>query len=265
MRNGRIIGPYNPSSIVSASGIWNLNDVHTSRKNESWPKTPSTLTFRTSTTGFGASPTNSLTLTHPVGVVAGDLCIIFHYYYDTDGDLAAGTSTDFTLFHNRGYNYTGSTWLSFGMRYSVLTGTGNVTLPAAVDNGLSATSAAVNQAYIALYFYLDKTIESVKVLQTTSTQSTADPAARSITASGFTNVPLLILGSQAIITGTPAFNASTSPAFDGTVTNTAGTNIEMLVGYKIYNTNNASDHTIDMDEISTGAAKLLSSYLLSVQ
>lgn len=265
MSNGGIIGPYNSSSIVKATGIWNLNDVHTSTKNKTWPKTPSTLTFRTSTTGFGASPTNSLTLTHPVGVVAGDLCIIFHYYWDSDGDISAGTSTNFTLFHTRGYNYTGTTWLSQGMRYSVLTGTGNVTLPAAVDISLSATSAAGNQAYIALYFYLDKTIESVKILQTSFSQTTADPGSRSITASGFTNVPLLILGSQAIITGTPAFNASTTPAFDGTVTNTAATNIEMLVGYKIYNTNNASDHTIDMDEISTGAAKLLSGYLLSVQ
>lgn len=264
MSNGGIIGPYNPSSMVTASGVWNLNDVHTSQKNNSWPKVPSTLTYRANTTGSGTN-TQNLTLTHPVGVVAGDLCVLFHYYQDADGDYSAAAASNFTLIHNRAYNYTGTTWLSLGVSYSVLTGTGNVTLPAAIDNSISATSTATNQAFIALYFYLDKTIESVKCLQTTITQTTADPAARSITASSFTNVPLLVLGSQASTAGTPAFNASTTPAFDATIINTAATSLEVMIGYKIYNTNPASNHTIDMDDISVGAAKQFTAYLLSVQ
>lgn len=264
MSNGGIIGPYNSSSMVSASGIWNLNDVHTSTKNLSWPKSPSTLTYRANTTGSGAS-TQNLTLTHPVGVVAGDLCVLFHYYQDADSDYGTACASNFTLFHSRAYNYTGTTWLSLGVSYSVLTGTGNVTLPAAQDGSISAIATATNQAFIALYFYLDKAIQSVKCLQTTITQVTGDPAARSITASSFTNVPLLVLGSLSSTAGTPAFNASTSPAFDGTVLNTAATSLETIIGYKIYNTNPASNHTIDVDDISVGAAKQFSAYLLSVQ
>lgn len=268
MSNGGIIGPYNSSSIVRASGIWNLNDVHTSTKNISWPKIPSTLTYRTSRTGFGT--TSNLLLTHPAGVVAGDLCILFRYVWDNDDDYIIQPPSNFTVLHSRAYTYTGTTptqtFLSFVAAYSVLPDLTSVSLtPQAVQFSNGAATVADNQSYIALYFYLDKPIESVKLLQTAYTQTTADPGARSITASQFTNVPLLVLGAQAIQTGTPAFNVSTTPAFDDTIINTSATNIELLVGYKIYNTNPASDHTIDMDEISTGAAKQLSAYLLSVQ
>lgn len=264
MSNGGIIGPYNSSSMVSASGIWNLNDVHASQKNKSWPKVPSTLTFRNSVTRANTNLQN-MTLVHPSGVVTGDLCVLFHYYQDSDGDYSANVAPNFTLIHSRAYNYTGTTWLSLGVSYSVLTGTGNITLPAAVENGNGIITTATNQSLTALYFYLNKSIESVKCLQTTINQTTGDPSARSITASDFTNVPLLVLGSQASTAGTPAFNASTSPAFDGTVTNTDATSLETLVGYTIYNTNPASNHTIDMDDISVGAAKQFSAYLLSVQ
>jgi len=259
MSNGNIIGPYNPSTITRASGIWNLNDVYASQKNKSWPKIPSTLSFRTSTTGSGT--TAALTLTHPVGVVTGDLCILFHYVFDNDSDFVIAPPSGFTILHHRAYLYTGTTYLSYVISYEVLPDTTNVTLPTAIRDSDSVTEAPDNQAYVALYFNLNKSIESVNLLQTAYVESTADPAARSITASTFTNVPLLVLGSLGINTGTPAFNASTT-SFDGTVTNTAATNIEMIAGYKIYNTNPASDHTIDMDDLSN---QQLTALLLSVQ
>lgn len=259
MSNGNIIGPYNPSTITTASGIWNLNDVYSSQKNKTWPKVPSTLTFRTSTTGSGT--TAALTLTHPVGVVTGDLCILFHYAFDNDSDFVVNRPSGFTILHNRAYLYTTATYLSYVISYQVLPDTTNVTLPTAVQDSDSVTTSPDNQAYVALYFYLDKSIEKVDLLQTSYVESTGNPGSRSITASTFTNVPLLVLGSLGINTGTPAFNASTT-AFDGTVTNTAATNIEMIAGYKIYNTNPASDHTIDMDDLSN---QNLTALLLSVQ
>lgn len=263
MSNGKIIGAANPPTIVSAPGVWNLNDVHSSRKTGTWPRSPSTLTFRTSTTGSGT--TTALTLTHPVGVTTGDLCVLFHYMWDNDDDHIINAPSGFTILHGRAYEYTTTTFLSNIISYRVLPNTTNVTLPLAIQGSDSLGTNPDNQAYVALYFYLDKTIENVNLLQASYAQSTADPAARSITATNFSNVPLLVLGSEAIITGTPAFNASTTPSFDGTVTNTGATNIEMIVGYKIYSSNPASDHTIDMDEISVGAAKQLTALLLSVQ
>jgi hypothetical protein len=261
MSNGRIIGPYNSSSIIGASGIWNLNDVHTSRKNESWPKIPSTLTFRTSTTGFGTN--TALTLTHPVGVIAGDLCILLHYAYAGTDIAIINRPSGFTVLHNRAFNYTGTTWLSYVMSYEVLPDTTDVTLPLGYNTSTGLAGNPGNQSYVALYFYLNKTIESVKLLQASYNPNTGDPVARSITASTFTNVPLLVLGSLALSqAGSPAFNVSTSPAFDGTITHTGASNVEMAVGYKIYNTNPASDHTIDMDDI---ANQQLTSLLLSVQ
>lgn len=259
MSNGNIIGPYNPATVQRASGIWNLNDVYSSQKNKSWPKIPSTLTFRTSTTGSGT--TAALTLTHPVGVTAGDLCILFHYAFDNDSDFIVNRPSGFTMIHNRAFLYTTATYLSYAISYEILPDTTNVTLPTAIQDTDSVTTAPDNQAYVALYFYLNKSIEKVDLLQTSYAQSTGDPAARSITASTFTNVPLLVLGSIGINTGTPAFNANTT-SFDGTVTNTAATNIEMITGYKIYNTNSASDHTIDMNDLSN---QQLTALLLSVQ
>jgi len=267
MSNGGIIGPYNSSSIVKASGIWNLNDVHTSRKNESWPKVPSTLTFRTSATRVAT--TGTLAIVHPAGVVAGDLCIAIHCCWDNDDDYVVQAPTGFTILHSRLYPYTGTTpnqtYLSFVISYRVLTDTTSGSFPSAVQFSNGAGTTFDNQGSILLYFYLDKPIESVKLLQTSYAAVTGDPAARSITASNFTNVPLLVLANQVIQTGTPAFNVSTNPTFTGTVINTAPVNVEMIAGYTIYNTNPASDHTIDMDEISTGAAKQFSAYLLSVQ
>lgn len=259
MSNGNIIGPYNPSTVQGASGMWNLNDLYTSQKNKSWPKVPSTLTHRANTTGSGT--TAALTLTHPVGVTAGDLCILFHYAFDDDSDFVVNRPSGFTILHSRAYRYTGTTYLSYCISYEILPDTTNVTLPRAISVSDSVTTAPDNQAFVALYFYLDKPIEKVDLLQTAYTQSTGNPAARSITASTFTNVPLLVLGSLGINTGTPNFNASTT-TFDGTVTNTGATNIEMIAGYKIYNTNPASDHTIDMDDLSD---QQLTALLLSVQ
>lgn len=259
MSNGKIIGPYNSPKITNASGIWNLNDVYSSRKTESWPKIPSTLTYRTTRVGQGT--TAALALSHPAGVTAGDLCILFHYMFDNDDDHIADQPAGFTFLHGRAYEYTTTTFLSYVISYRVLPNTTQVTLPTAIQASDSATTAPDNQSYTALYFYLNKPIESVKLLQASYTQSTTDPAARSITASNFTNVPLLVLGSIGINTGTPAFNASTT-AFDATISNTLATNIETIAGYKIYNTNPASDHTIDMDDLSN---QQLTALLLSVQ
>jgi hypothetical protein len=258
MSNGKIIGPYNPSSIVSASGVWNLNDVHTSRKNKSWPRPPATLSYKANTVGVGT--VTALTLTHPAGVVAGDLCLLVHYVYDDDDDYVISAPSGFTVLHSRAYNYTTTTWLSYVVSYRVLPDTSNVTLPQGVQLSDGATTNVDVQTYTSVYFSLDRPIESVNLLQAAYTQSTADPAARSITASTFKNVPLLVIGTQVNNSGAPVFNASTSPAFDGTITSTFS--LQVATGYKIYNTNNASDHTIDMDDLSN---QQLLALLLSVQ
>ena len=260
MSNGGIIGPCNPSRIESASGIWNLNDVRQQRSVLAWPRPPGTLTFRTSTTGFGT--TTALTLTHPVGVVAGDLCVLIHCTFDNDEDVLVSAPSNFTILQARRFEYASPNWLSKVISYRILPNTTNVTLPVTgPQTTTEATETIDNQAYVALYFYLDRNIEKVSIRTVSAIGTTVDPPARTIDARTYTNTPILVLGSVCIDTGTPAFNASTT-TFDGTVTNTSATNVEMIVGYKIYNTVATSTFTIDCDDISN---QMLTGMALAVQ
>ena len=260
MSNGGIIGPYRPAIIDSASGIWNLNDVRQQRSVLAWPRPPGTLTLRNSTTGFGTN--TALTLTHPVGVVAGDLCVLIHCTFDNDEDVLVSAPSNFTIVQARRFEYTSPNWLSKVTSYRILPDTTNVTLPVTgPQTTTDATEAVDNQAYVALYFYLDRNIEKVTIKDVNSIASATDPAARTIDARTYTNTPILVLGSVCTETGTPAFNASTT-TFDGTVTNTSGTNIEMIVGYKIYNTVATTTFTIDCDDISN---QILTGMALAVQ
>jgi hypothetical protein len=218
------------------------------------------LTYRTNTTGFGT--TTALTLTHPVGVVAGDLCVLIHCTFDNDEDVLVSAPSGFTIVQARRLEYTSPNWLSHVVSYRILTNTNNVTLPVTgPQTTTEATEAVDNQAYVALYFYLDRNIEKVTIKQISSFAGAADPAARTINADTHLNTPILILGSVCVNTGTPAFNASTT-TFDGTVTNTSATNVEMIVGYKIFNTVSGSTFTIDCDDISN---QILMGLSLAVQ
>jgi uncharacterized membrane protein len=77
----------------------------------------------------------------------------------------------------------------------------------------------------------------------------------------YTNTPILVLGSVFVTSGVPAFNASTT-TFDGTVTNTSATNVEMIVGYRVYNTVATTTFVIDCDDISN---QIVTSIALAVQ
>lgn len=260
MSNGGIIGPYNAARIDDASGIWNLNDVRQQRSVLAWPRPPGTLTFRTSTTGFGT--TTALTLTHPVGVIAGDLCVLIHCTFDNDEDVLVSAPSGFTIIQARRFEYTSPNWLSQVISYEILPDTTNVTLPVTgPQTTTEATEAVDNQAYVALYFYLDRNIEKVTIKEVSSAASTTDPAARVMDVNLYTNIPILVLGSVCINTGTPAFNANTT-TFDGTVTNTSATNVEMTVGYKIHNTVASTAFTIDCNDISN---QILTGLALAVQ
>lgn len=264
MSNGGIIGPAIDADITSSSGVWNLNDVNSSRNVLNWPRSPRTLTYRANTTGSGT--TAALTLTHPADVAIGDLCVLFHNSWDDDDDSIITAPSGFNIIYSRGYEYASITWLSTTISYRVLTSTATVTLPIAVstaDGGSGVTPD--NQAYTALYFYLDRSIETIRMRQVSYTQAAAaNPAARTLNTDTHTNVPILVLGALTVNSGTPAFNASTSPTFDSTVLNTAATNIETIVGYKIYNTTPGST-TIDSDQITGAGGHQLIALSLSVQ
>lgn len=269
------IGTASPS-IQNCSGVWNLNEVYnklsgvgtTTQYASIWPQSQTrTLTYRTSTTGSGT--TTALTLTHPAGVVAGDLCILFHAAYDTDSDIIITAPSNFSGIQPwLGWLVSGSTnYISQFTSYRILPSTANVTLPLAYDRGFGSlsTSAPVNQAFIALYFYLDQTINHVKKIPfyEFASRSATDPASITNNAGSYAQAcPLLVLGSVISNSSTNLGLSATSPAFDGTVTNTAATNIEMAVGYKIYNSA-PSDVVIDSD--STGTYQAIQSTLLSVR
>ena len=247
MSNGRIIGAANPSTISSASGIWDLNDVRLQRSVLSWPRPPGILTHRANTTGSGT--TTALTLTHPAAVQTGDLCILFHYSFDNDDDITITAPSGFNVLFARSFEYTSTTFLSTVVSYRVLTATTSVTLPLAVTSTDSTATAPDNQSYTAVYFYLDRPIETVTIKQISHAQATGDPAARTLDTNTHTNTPILVLGSVNINSGTPAFNASTT-TFNATIKNTGGTNIETIIGYTIYNTVTGSSYTVDCNDIS---------------
>jgi hypothetical protein len=260
MSNGGIIGPYNPTAIEIASGIWNLNDVRQQRSVLGWPRPPGTLTFRTSTTGFGTN--TAITLTHPVGVVAGDLCVLIHCTFDNDEDTLVDAPSDFTILQSRRFEYLSPNWMSQVNSYRILPNTNAVTLPSTgVQSTTDANETVDNQAYVALYFYLDRNIEKVSIRSLFSFASTGDPSSRTMDTNLYTNTPILVLGSVFVTSGVPAFNASTT-TFDGTVTNTSATNVEMIVGYRVYNTVATTTFVIDCDDISN---QIVTSMALAVQ
>lgn len=72
-------------------------------------------------------------------------------------------------------------------------------------------------------------------------ETNGDPASQSVLASGGV-APLIVFG-LVTTTGTPAFNASTTPAFTATVSSG-----NIIVGYRISNSAPA-DQTLDMDDL----------------
>lgn len=262
----------------SAPGVWALNEVY-SRKNgvtaaatvgqlpSAWPASPTrTLTYRTNTTGTGT--TTAMTLTHPVGVVTGDLCVLFHAAYDADSDVVITAPTGFIGIQPfLGYNLTGTEYISHYVSYSILTSTSNVTLPTAFERSFSSLTAQApgNQAFIAMYFYLDETINHVRKIPFTEyvKSSATDPGSVTNNAGSYPQAcPLLALGSVISNSSTNLGLTASDPDFDLVVTNTAATNIEMAAGYKIYN---SAPSNITVDSDSTTTAQVVQSILLSVR
>ena len=277
----RYIIPTFPNGTASphfseARGVWNLNQVH-NRLNglhlanagqaaSAWPQSPTrTLTYRTNTTGSGT--TAQLNLVHPAGVAIGDLCVLFHAAFDTDSDSLINGPTGFTPIQPfQGLNTTGTTWISIATTYQILTSTANTTLPQAFDT-MTTASAPGNQAFVALYFYLDgqsiNHVRSIPFFPFPSRIVSGNPTALTNRAGDYPqSCPLLALGSVISTSTTNLGLTATSPNFDLVITNTAATNIEMSVGYKIYNSS-PSNLTVDSDSTTTSQA--VSTQLLSIR
>lgn len=86
-----------------------------------------------------------------------------------------------------------------------------------------------------------------------------NPASQAVAASGV-GTPLLVLGCAAAATSGAVAFSTASPAFDDVISNT-GSNPGIAVGYKIYDSGGASDHTIDMNDL--GDANSLSSGVIA--
>ena len=274
----KVIPTYSVSTpaFTQAPGIWNMNEVHSKvsglgaatsgHEASSWPQSQTrTLTYRTNTTGSGT--TTALTLTHPVGVTTGDLCVLFHAAYDADLDKLLQGPTGFSIIHpTTGYNYSGNLVLSLCVSYIVLTSTSNVTLPLVFDsNNFTGSQAPGNQAFIALYFYMDNAIHHIRRVPffRFPNNSATNPASITIDSGQYPQAcPLLALGSVISNTATNLGLSATSPAFDNVIINTAATNIELAVGYKIYNSAPA-DIVVDTD--STTTTQRIHTELLSIR
>lgn len=263
-------------NFTSSPGVWNLNEVYQringsttggAQRSTGWLQNSDlTLTYRNNTTGFGTS--TALTLTHPVDVQTGDLCVLVHAAYDADSDILINGPTNFTVVQPwLGQQVSGNIYISSCISYFVLTSTASVTLPLTYDRnfGSLATSAPGNQAYIALYFYLNRTIDHVRKIPFFEF-----PKAGATDVSSYTNragsypqaCPLLALGSVISNSSTNLGLTASDPDFDLVVTNTSATNIEMAVGYKIYN---SAPSNIIVDTDSTTTLQVLQSILLSIR
>jgi len=274
----KVIPTYSVSSLAftQAPGVWNINEVYnrlaglgastSSFAASAWPQSQNrTLTYRANTTGSGAN--TALTLVHPVGVTTGDLCVLFHAAYDADSDKLLTGPTNFSIIHpSTGYNYSGTLVLSLCVSYNILTSTANVTLPLLFDNdNFTGSQAPGNQAFVALYFYMNNEIHHVRRVPffRFPTSSTTNPASITIDSGQYPQAcPLLALGSVISNTATNLGLSATSPAFDNVIINTAATNIELAVGYKIYNSAPA-DIVVDTD--STTTTQRIQTELLSIR
>lgn len=224
MLNGNIIG----AKRHNVRGVNELYDIHIPINYE--------LTHIANTTGFGT--TIALTLSHPAGVQAGDLCVLYHQGFDDDSDYLTTAPSNFTIIDIQAINYSGTNWQSQVISYRVLQDITNVTLP----TGNGSTQALDNQAYTAIYFRV-KSPATITFGGLQSTATTNNPVRRIVTApTGICSS--IVFGSAAIVSGIPSFSEE-SPAFDATITNTSATNIETIIGYKIYNLGFLT-HNIDM-------------------
>jgi hypothetical protein len=209
------------------------------------------LSFVTSQTG--SFTTSQLTISHPVGVVAGDLLVFFHYTWDNDSDYVNSYPTNFSPIYTDQYSYTTSTHLAIAVSYRVLPDLNTFITPVPLGTLTDASH------YTSLYFRPSNGISSVVISAPVNQNTTGDPTAQTVSASGVAPA-IIVFGNVQIVSGTPAFNVA-SPAFDGTVLSTAATNTEAITGYKIYNSN-PQNHTIDMADLGTNR---LTSFYLAVR
>lgn len=264
-------------NFTNSPGVWNLNEVYQRtngtqistdfQKATAWPQNSNiTLTYRANTTGFGTN--TALTLVHPVGVTTGDLCVLVHAAYDTDSDVLINGPSGFSVVQPwLGRQITGTQYMSSCISYSVLSSTANVTLPLTYDRDWTslATSAPGNQAYVAFYFYASSSINHIRRLPSFEFTRSSATDVSSITnrAGSYPQAcPLLALGSVISNSPTNLGLAASDPDFDLVVTNTSATNIEMSVGYKIYN---SAPSNIVVDSDSTTSNQALQSILLSIR
>lgn len=262
MSNGGQIGPYEKKDIYSASGMWTPNDIVRSKiVADSWPlASDDTLTYRTNSTG------TTTTLTHPAGVVAGDLCIIAHSAYSGSTGALLTSPSGFDTLCNRYLQISGSAYTSVMISYRVLPDTANVTLPGLFNISNNATVTATSQRYRALYFYLDRTIITVRTPKVGSVASTGDPGPITIDMTPYAQgTPLLYVAHAHFQTNNAALSFSTeTPTLDLTINNTGTANVLIRTGYKIYNTpSDVTTAIVDVDDL--GGGQILAAGFLAVQ
>lgn len=262
MSNGNQIGPYVKKDIYSASGIWRPSDIARSKRaTNSWPlATNDTLTYRTTATAAGTT-----TLTHPVDVVAGDLCVICHSVYSTGSDVLLTSPSGFDTLSSRYLQISGANYTSSMISYAVLADTTNVTLPIPFDIVNAGNGVAANQRYRALYFYLDRNILTLRSPKVGSVASTGDPGTITIDLTPYAQgTPLLYIAHAHFQTGTGLSFTTETPTLDATFTNTTTSNILIHTGYKIYN-NPADVGSTSIDIADLGGGQSLVAGFLAVQ
>lgn len=193
---------------------------------------------------------SSVTITHPGTVQVGDLMVLFYNGWDNDNETFSSNPLNITPIYLNSYTYTSATAMSLAISAERLTTLANITTNT-TNGGFDHLS------YVALYFRPNFTISTITASTPVNQSTTANPGPQTVSASGQIT-PLLVLGSVQQ-TGTPGFNASTTPAFDNTY-DVTGSGINARVGYKLYNSSPV-DHTIDVDDLGTNR---LTSLWLSV-
>jgi len=183
---------------------------------------------------------SSVTITHPGTVQVGDLMVLFYNGWDNDNERFDNNPLNITPIYLNSYGYTSSTAMGLAISAERLT-----TLTAITTN--TSNGSFDHLSYVALYFRPNFTISTITASTPVNENTTGNPTAQTVLAAG-QQTPLIVLGSIQT-TGTPVFNASTTPAFDDTWDAT-GTGINTRVGYKLYNSSPVN-HTIDMDDLGT--------------
>lgn len=182
---------------------------------------------------------------------AGDLCIYIQYTRD-NASVSAVTPSGFTDSVSTGF--TGATENARGMiSYKELAGgEGAVT-------GMAVGDGAVK---LVLVFRPSEGFSAVDDGTPDSQMTDANPSSDTITVSGETDAVILI-GVAASASTSAAFSTA-SPAWDDEFTVTAavdGSQAEMVVGYKIYNSS-PSNHTVDAGDM--GSSNWLSTLFYKV-